>query len=41
MPQIEKDQAYKLIKDIMENALDIDVPLLVDGGFGRDWYSAK
>ena len=41
VPQKEKDQAYKLIKDIMENALDIDVPLLVDGGFGRDWYSAK
>ena len=32
---------YKLTKDIMENALNIDVPLLVDGGFGRDWYSAK
>ena len=31
----------KLIKDIMENALFIDVPLEVDGGFGRDWYSAK
>ena len=41
VPKKEKDQAYKLIKDIMENALNIDVPLLVDGGFGRDWYSAK
>ena len=36
----EEDQT-KLIKDIMENALSIDVPLEVDGGFGRDWYSAK
>ena len=41
VPKNEKDKAYKLIKDIMENALNIDVPLLVDGGFGRDWYSAK
>ena len=41
VPKKEKDEAYKLIKDIMENALNIDVPLEVDGGFGRDWYSAK
>ncbi len=41
VPKKEKETAYKLIKDIMENALYIDVPLEVDGGFGRDWYSAK
>ena len=41
VPQKEKEKAYKLIKEIMENALNLDVPLLVDGGFGRDWYSAK
>ena len=41
VPKKEKEKAYNLIKDIMENALNIDVPLLVDGGFGRDWYSAK
>ena len=41
VPKKEKETAYKLIKDIMENALFIDVPLEVDGGFGRDWYDAK
>jgi len=41
VPKKEKEQAYKLIKGIMESALNLDVPLLVDGGFGRDWYSAK
>lgn len=41
VPKKEKEQVYQLIKNIMENALDLDVPLLVDGGFGRDWYSAK
>ena len=41
VPKNEKEKAYALIKDIMENALNIDVPLLVDGGFGHDWYSAK
>ena len=37
----EKDKLYKLVKDTMENALELDVPLEVDGGFGLDWYSAK
>ena len=41
VPKNEKEKVYLLIKDIMENALDLDTPLLVDGGFGRDWYSAK
>ena len=41
VPVKEKEKAYKLIKDIMENALSLDVPLLVDGGYGKDWYSAK
>ena len=41
VPVKEKEKAYSLIKNIMENALNLDVPLLVDGGFGRDWYSAK
>ncbi|MBP5574419.1 MAG: DNA polymerase I [Bacilli bacterium] len=41
VPKKEKEQIYNLIKNIMENALDLDVPLLVDGGFGHDWYSAK
>lgn len=37
----EKDRLYKLVKETMENALQLDVPLEVDGGFGLDWYSAK
>ena len=41
VPLKEKEKAYKLIKDIMESALNLDVPLLVDGGYGKDWYSAK
>lgn len=41
VPNNEKETAYKLIKDIMENALHLDIPLEVDGGFGEDWYSAK
>ena len=37
----EKEKVYNLAKSIMENALSIDIPLEVDGGFGKDWYSAK
>lgn len=37
----EKEKVYNLAKSIMESALNIDIPLEVDGGFGKDWYSAK
>ena len=37
----EKDAVYSLVKSTMENAMHLDVPLEVDGGFGRDWYDAK
>lgn len=37
----EKEQVYQLVKTTMENAMKLDVPLLVDGGFGNDWYEAK
>ena len=37
----EKEKLYKLVKDVMENAIDLAIPLEVDGGFGLDWYSAK
>ena len=37
----EKETIYNLVKNIMEHAMDINVPLEVDGGFGKDWYSAK
>ena len=35
------EQDYVLIKNVMENAMKLDVPLIVDGGFGKDWYDAK
>ena len=41
VPKEEKETVYKLVKGIMENAMEIDVPLLVDGGYGKSWYEAK
>ena len=37
----EKDKVYDLVKSTMENAMHLDVPLEVDGGFGKTWYDAK
>ena len=37
----EKEQVYNLVKSTMENAMKFDVPLEVDGGFGKTWYDAK
>ena len=41
VPKEEKDIIYDLVKNIMEHAIDINVPLEVDGGYGEDWYSCK
>ena len=37
----EKDAIYKVVKNVMENAMSLAVPLEVDGGFGKTWYDAK
>ena len=37
----EKERLYKTVKELMENAIELAIPLEVDGGFGLDWYSAK
>lgn len=41
IPADEVEAFIPVIKDIMENAIDIDVPLKVDAGYGTDWYEVK
>jgi len=41
VPSKEKDKVYDLVKNIMENAMKLNVKLEVDGGFGRTWYDCK
>ena len=41
VPEEEKEKVYDVIKSTMEHALELSVPLKVDGGFGKDWYEAK
>ena len=36
----ELEQAQDIIKDEMENAVSLRVPLLVDVGTGKNWFEA-
>ena len=35
------EQAFKILKDCMENAIKLSVPLDVDAHIGRTWFDAK
>ncbi|MCQ2802485.1 MAG: DNA polymerase I [Bacilli bacterium] len=37
----EKEQIKNLVMNEMKHAMELNVPLEVDGGFGRTWYDAK
>ena len=37
----EKDKVEKLVKDIMENCVKLNVKLKVDGGYAKTWFDAK
>lgn len=40
-PQEEKDIVGKILKEEMENAANLSVPLKVDASFGETWYDSK
>jgi DNA polymerase I len=40
LPEAEAGEALPLVKSIMENALQLDVPLVVDARVGRNWAEA-
>ena len=37
----EFDKVKSIMKDVMENIIKLDVPLIVDINYGEDWYQAK
>ena len=41
VPMEEKDEVAKLLKDCMENAVSLKVPLNVEVEEGKNWYQAK
>ena len=40
-PIDEREQVTKLLKEEMQNAIKIDVPLVAEANSGHDWYTAK
>lgn len=40
-PNEEKDEVSALLRDAMENAVELQVPLTVDINMGNNWYEAK
>ncbi|WP_216828902.1 DNA polymerase I [Alkalihalobacterium elongatum] len=41
VPKEELETVEKMVKDVMENAIELDVPLKVDSSYGSSWYDAK
>ncbi|MGM9835048.1 MAG: DNA polymerase I [Bacilli bacterium] len=37
----EKDIVQSIVKDAMENAIKLDVPIIVSADYGTDWYETK
>ena len=40
-PQEEAEKAAEILKNAMENAVKLKVPLTVDVHTGKSWYDAK
>ena len=40
VPEAERDAVVALAREKMESALELDVPLKVEVGVGRDWLEA-
>ncbi|MFG6119055.1 DNA polymerase I [Thalassobacillus sp. B23F22_16] len=40
-PEEEIEQLKKIVPDVMENTVELDVPLKVDSSYGPTWYDAK
>lgn len=41
VPENEMDKIEALVKEVMEQTVDLAVPLKVDSSFGNNWYEAK
>ena len=41
VPESELEQLDALVKEVMENTVQLDVPLLTDSNWGKTWYEAK
>ena len=39
-PLDEEEHLISMVKKSMENAMSLKVPIIVDYGFGKDWFEA-
>ena len=39
-PERELEQSQSIIKDVMENAVKLDIPLNIEIGYGKNWAEA-
>ena len=37
----EEDKLQRIVRDSMQNAVKLSVPLIVDDSFGSNWYEVK
>jgi len=37
VPEAEAEEARALVREVMEGALELDVPLVADARLGRSW----
>ena len=41
VPEAEKEIAAKVVKEAMESAATMDIPLLAEVSFGKNWAETK
>ena len=41
VPEKELESLDKLVKEVMEQAVSLHVPLITDSSWGKTWYEAK
>lgn len=41
VPKEELETVKKIVPEVMQSAVKLDVPLVADSGYGHNWYDAK
>lgn len=41
VPKAELDTIKKIVPEVMQSAVTLDVPLIADSNWGHNWYDAK